>query len=118
MVISSKESDVIMSDKENKRVTVRVDADTYERLVYWSQRHECSINEYLADAIDEAIKRENQDYDLPRAEIARLNQLIDVITVLSSDVNSLEDVVTSGFESLLGLTRGDNYLLEQEDGEL
>ena len=47
-----------------------------------------------------------------------MNQLVDVVTNLSSNIKSLEDVTVSGFDSLLGLTRGDNYLLEHEDGEL
>ena len=61
---------------------------------------------------------ENGDYDLPKAEILRLNQLIEIISVLSSDVQSLESVTIHGFDSLLNLTRGDNYLLEEEDGEI
>ena len=43
---------------------------------------------------------------------------MDLVTGLSSNIKSLEDVTVSGFDSLLGLTRGDNYLLEQEDGDL
>jgi hypothetical protein len=77
-----------------------------------------SANEYMEEALQQAIAHENRDYDLPTAEIARLNQLVDVVTNLSSNIKSLEDVTVSGFDSLLGLTRGDNYLLEQEDGEL
>lgn len=100
------------------RVTVTLDNDRYEQLKYWAARHERSINEYLGDAIDLAIRCENGDYDLPKLEVQRLNQLIDVITTLSSNVQSLESIVVSGFDSLLGLTRGDNYLLESEDGEL
>ncbi len=100
------------------RVTVTLDDDSFERLKYWAAKREVSINEYLGEAIAAAIRRENNDYDLPELEIQRLNQLIDVITVLSSNVKSLEDVTVSGFDSLLELTRGDNYLLEAEDGEV
>ena len=55
---------------------------------------------------------------LKTLEQARLNQLIDAMAVLSSNVKSLESVVTSGFDSLLVLTKGDNYLLSHQDGEL
>jgi len=51
-------------------------------------------------------------------EQARLNQLIDVVHILASNQKSLEQVVTEGFDSLLGLVRGDNYLLENDDGEI
>ena len=89
-------------DKNTHRVTVTLSNDQFERLKYWADKRGCSINEYLNDAIDLSIRRENKDYDLPDLEIQRLNQLVDVITVLSSNVQSLESVVTSGFDSLLG----------------
>lgn len=107
-----------MSERKSKRVTVRVDPDTYKHLEYWAARKECSISEYLLDAINEKIAHENGNYDLPKLEVARLNQLVDTITVLSSDVQSLESIIISGFDSLLGLVKGDNYLLESEDGEI
>lgn len=106
-------------DKEpTKRVTVTLTEQEAARVEYWAQQHEMSINEYLRAAIERQIRWENKDYDLPALEIQRLNQLIDGFTVLSSNVKSLEGVVTSGFDSLLGMTRGDNYLLEHEDGEV
>lgn len=103
---------------DTKRVTATVTADTFERLQYWADRKGISINQYLNEAIDQAIAYENKNYPLPTLEQARLNQLIDQMAILSSNVNSLEKVVVSGLDSLLGLTRGDNYLLEHEDGEL
>lgn len=104
--------------KDTHRVTVTVSEDKFQQLKYWADRNGVSINEYLNEALDKAIRYENHDYDLPTLEIARLNQLVDVITTLSHNVQSLEKVTTSGFDSLLGLTRGDNYLLENEDGEI
>lgn len=104
--------------KETHRVTVTLSEEQFQKLKYWAARRERSINEYLGDAIELAIRHENGDYDLPKLEIQRLNQLIDVVTTLSSNIHSLEGVVISGFDSLLGLTRGDNYLLESEDGEV
>ena len=101
-----------------KRVTATVTDTTYERLCYWAEKNGVSINQYLNEAIDMKIAYENRDYPLTTLEQARLNQLIDHIAVLSSNVKSMESVVQSGFDSLLGLTRGDNYLLEHEDGEL
>lgn len=106
-----------MADK-TKRLTIRLSEDDYERVKYWATQKQCSVNEYVQDALVTQIKRENYDYDIPDVQIARLNQLIDVVLSLSSNVKSLEQVTTSGFDSLLGLTRGDNYLLEHEDGEI
>lgn len=102
---------------ETKRVTATVTSDTFARLQYWSDKKGISINQFLNEAIDKAIAYENQDYPLPTFEQARLNQLIDQMAAMSSNMRSLENVITSGFDSLLGLTRGDNYLLEYQDGE-
>lgn len=110
---------MIQPQKLPKRVTVPLDPDTYMRLLYWADKRNMSINEYVGEAIQRAIAWENQDYPLPTLEQARLNQLIDVVAQLVSSHSSLESVVISGFDSLLGMTRGDNYLLnENEDGEI
>lgn len=100
------------------RVTATVTEETYQRLCYWAEKNGISINQYLNEAIDMKIAYENKDYPLTTLEQARLNQLIDGMAVLSANVKSLEDVVVSTSDSLLGLVKGDNYLLEHEDGEL
>lgn len=100
------------------RFTIAVDADTWERVRYWAKRRSLTPNDYAREALFAQLAREAGDYDLPTAEQARLNQLVDVITSQQSSFENLERVVTSGFASLLGLARGDsNYLLD-EDGEL
>lgn len=100
-----------MADKHKTyRVTAVVNSDDYERIKYWAERKDMSINDYVRYALDVAIKRENKDYDLPSLEAARLNQLVDTITTLSANVAGLEHIVTTGFDSLLSLTRGENYL--------
>jgi hypothetical protein len=100
-------------------VFIRLDDESKARAQYWADKHgHDAIGDYIAEALLEKIARENRDYDLPTLEIARLNQLIDEIKALSSNSANLERVVTTGFKSLIGLTRGDNYLLDDEDGEL
>lgn len=107
-----------MAEKNDHRMTVRLPESLYKNLMYWATRHQMNGNDYIIEAIEMAIRHENKDYDLPTLEIARLNQLIDGLAVLSQNVYSLEHIVTCGFDSLTNLTRGDNYLLESEDGEL
>lgn len=98
---------------------IRLHPDTNQRLDYWrKKRGLASDNEYIALAVEEKIARENGDYDLPTLEIQRLNQIIDEMRANSTNLANLERVVTSGFGSLLGLTRGDSYLLDDESGEL
>lgn len=104
--------------KDPERTVLRLAPELRQRLEYWSDRRGVSINEYATEALEAAIRRENGDYDLPTLEIARLNQLVDEMRALSTNAANLERVITQGFESLIGLTRGDNYLLDPEDGEL
>lgn len=108
-------------NKSGHRISFYVNNDTFEQLKYWSDKHNTSINDYVRDCIDRGIRFENGDYDLPTLESQRLAQILDVIIGLNSNIESLESVITSGFASLLGLAKGDNYLLSQldnEDGDL
>lgn len=100
---------------ETKRMTVRLDAAEYETVRFWSSKIGISENDFVREAIALKIRHANGDYDLPTAEIQRLNQLIDLIGSLSSNISNLEDVTVSGFQSLISLTRGDNYLLDNDD---
>lgn len=101
------------------RMTLRFSEDDMSRLRYWADRSQCSVNEFIILMLEQWIDIQNGNYQLPTLEIQRLNQLIDVIQVLSKNTQALETVVTNGFDSLLSLTKGDNYLLEDggdEDG--
>lgn len=102
-----------------ERVFTRLSKDEKQRAEYWAQRRGFpSVNAYMAEAVAEKIRRENLDFDIPDILTARINQLIDEVKANSTNTANLERVVTMGFDSLIGLTRGDNYLLDNEDGEL
>ena len=116
--MTRKKGYLVSESKNSVRISLRIDADTHERLKYWSARKQVSLNTYIMDAIDLMIAYENGDYDLPTAEIQRVNQLIDVVQSLVSSVDNLQNVTINGFDALVGITRGDNYLLKEEDGEL
>ena len=97
--------------RDRKRIYTRLDEEEYRDLEYYARQHKQSVADYVHDAVLLAIAWEHK-------EIHRLNQLVDSMTVLSSNVQSLEQVVISGFDTLTGLTRGDNYLLDEETGEV
>lgn len=99
---------------KNIRKQYRINEDTYARVGYWANRKGMSINDYVVLAIEEKIARENFDFDVPNELIGRINQLIDGVKTLSGNVEALESVTIAGFDSLVGLTRGDNYLLDEE----
>ena len=106
------------SERITKRVTLRLSEEDYERLSYWADRKGFSVNEFVPVLLDRYVDIENGDYQLPTLEAARMNQLLDAVTAMSRNMESLTSIVVSGFDSLLQLSRGDNYLLEPEDGEL
>lgn len=108
------------SERETReRAVLRLHADDKQRADYWADRRGySSTNEYMAEAVIEKIRRENFDYDLPTLEIARMNQLVDEVAALSRNQANLERVMTSGFDAIIGLTRGENYLRDQEEGQL
>ena len=99
------------------RITTRIPAELHAQVRYWAQKGGLSESEFVQESIEFMIRWKNKDYDLPTLEIQRLNQLVEHIKILSSNVHGLEGVVTNGFDSLLKLTRGDNYLLEALDAE-
>lgn len=108
-----------MTSADSHRLTLRISESCFQKLSYWADREGCSINEFVPIILDKYISIMNGNYDLPSLEIQRLNQLIESMTVMSRNMQSLETVVINGFDSLLGLTRGDNYLLEaHETGEV
>lgn len=104
-------------DDKASKLNVRMSTELYEKVSYWSKKRGMSLNQYVIHALEKAIAFECQDYPLPTMEQARLNQLVDVVALLSSNVKNLESVVVSGFDSLVGLTRGDNYLLDEGLGD-
>lgn len=98
-----------------KRVTLRLTDAEFETVRFWASKFNISENDFIREAITLKIQHANGDYDLPTAEIQRLNQLIDLIGSLASNISNLEDVTVSGFNSLISLTRGDNYLLDDNE---
>ena len=44
-----------------------------------------------------------------------MNQLTEAVQALTKSQESLERVVTSGFDTLIGLTNGDNYLADLDE---
>lgn len=95
------------------RVTTTLSDEEFLTLQHWAKQSDVSINDFIREAIMFRIRWKQKDYPLAPLEVQRLNQLLDAVMTLSSNVNSLEQVVVSGFDSLLGLVRGDNYLLEE-----
>jgi hypothetical protein len=102
----------------NARITAVVDPDTAHNVGYWAKKHGISTNQFLRDALEFYIRYQHKDFDIPDLLIQRVNQVVDGMSVLSSNVQTSIDVMTAGFDSITALARGENYLLEPDDGEL
>ncbi len=99
----------------DKRVTATLDRDEYDKLAYIAEKKGVSMSEALRDAITLLIRYENEDYyPLAKLEAERINQLVDHIGILSSNIKNLENLTIEGFSSLINLTRGDNYLFDED----
>lgn len=100
---------------ERKRVTLRIKDDLYENLKYWANKNDMNINDYLIECIQTRIDFENGNYHVPDLMITRLTQLVDGYASLVDNFNQLEDVCNAGFKSIVDLTRGANYLMDDGD---
>lgn len=104
--------------KKTARHNMRLYPDDSNYLTFWSERFGMDQTEFLIAAMYHYVKWRNQDYDLPTAEVQRLNQMVDAVNSLVTSHEHLEKSVIHGFDAMLGIIRGDNYLVEEEDGEL
>lgn len=109
---------IVAKNGKSARYSMRMYDEDYHLLNYWSDAFGVDKSEFLVDAMRHYIKWKNQDYDLPTAERQRLNQLIDTIDNLAIRQRHVESAVTTGFDSVLGIMHGANYLVEDEDGQL
>ncbi len=98
----------------SKQFKLNMSEEEYDRLKHFAGKAGMDLGAYVRRAIELAIRFDVGDVDVEAIGVQRLNQLIDTVTVLSSNVSSLERVTVAGFDSLLGLTRGDAYLFDED----
>lgn len=106
------------SDPSKHYIQVALDDDMFQRVDYWAKKKSMTRPEYMRECVYRQIAREALDYDIPTAEQARLNQIVEVLTSLVVSQKNLRDTIISGFDSLIGLARGDNMYLSNDDGVL
>lgn len=100
------------------RISVTIDQKTYEKTQYWADKKHMSLSEYVVEAIIKQIQHETSDFDIPNLAIQRINQNTEALEAMSSNLEQVETMIMRGFDQIIGLTRGDNYLLSEDDGEL
>lgn len=97
-----------------KRVECRFDEDLRDDIDYYAKKVGLSRNEFIAESARYYIKYIQNDFDVPLAMVQRTNQLVDLVASLNGRLDSLEDTTKSGIQSIIQLTRGDNYLLDND----
>lgn len=102
---------------KDKRFSMRMFGEDYDRLTYWAERFEMDRGELLVTAMEHYIGYRNGNYDLPTAEQRRMNQLIDVITTLVTTVNSNYSNTSASIESILNIAYGENPLSKHRDDD-
>ena len=105
-------------EKPHELTGVKLGDAQFEKAGDWEAKAGLSANEYMAEAVEEKIARESGDYDVPSFMDKRFSQIIDELKALSTNVASLEVVTVAGNDTIMNLTRGDSYLLDDDDGEL
>lgn len=108
-------------DKEIKtaRRSYRFFPQDAELIQYWAEKEGVKEGEFLAMAVRAYIRMKHMDYDVQPLHIERLNQVVDVLQQQAVASARLEQTMLDGFDALLGVARGGNYLNEhRENGRL
>lgn len=106
---------MIVAKEQSKRITLRIHPDIHARAQFWAERGGISVNEYVMEAIEQKIERDNGLIaDGGTLMDRRMGQLIDGLKSMESRVGNMEVVTTRGFEMLTQLARGDNFLLDDD----
>ncbi|MFB9219812.1 hypothetical protein [Kurthia sibirica] len=53
------------------------------------------------------------DFNVPVASVQRINQLVEGMTAMERRMFTLENVVDTGLRSIIDLTKGENYLMDE-----
>lgn len=105
------------SDDSRHRVSGRLSSEDYERMRYWCAERGITSTQFIEDAVHSYLAQINGDYPMPTLEQKRMNQLTDAIVELIASHRALSVSVNNGFQALLSMTRGDNYLMDMSVGD-
>lgn len=99
-----------------KGITIRLDQATADKCDYWYKKQGfTSRTAFVKAAIERYIAFANGDYQLPSAEVARLNQLISAQKGTAAELQSLRKSFDKATQAFLNLS--DSSLTEPNDME-
>lgn len=90
---------------QKTRLYLELDPDLRDQVDYWQRKKGfASRREFLTACVELYIAIQNQDYDLPTAEIARLNQMVEAINNNTDELHALRKSFNNAFDTILNLT--------------
>lgn len=93
-----------MPKKNQDKGVVVLTGDTLDLADYWQRKKGFKTRKsFIEAAIRRYVAIENHDYQLPIAEIQRLNQLISANKTLADEVHLTREAVNNGFQTILNL---------------
>lgn len=97
-------------NKDYSPMYVRVESDLAKRVSTVCKEKGMTKNAFVVDAMNHYLRYLEGTYDVPNLTIQRLNQLIEMQTVVVGRMDKLEDTTRTGFQSFMELAHGSNYL--------
>lgn len=93
-----------MPKKKQDKGVVVLTGDALDLADYWQRKKGFKTRKaFIEAAIRRYVAIENHDYQLPIAEIQRLNQLISANKTLADEVHLTREAVNNGFQTILNL---------------
>ena len=74
-----------------------------------------SKTQFIVYSVQLAIDVKNDNFTDPTFALNRINELATRISIMEDKLDSISDSVISGFNSLISITRNENYLDQYSD---
>ena len=102
-------------EKELYRISPVVSEELYNQICYWAGKRNMSKTEFVKNSVQLAIDIQNDNFTDPTFTLNRISELTEHISVMEDKLDILATTITKGFDALLRVTRGENYLDKDED---
>lgn len=102
----------------NRKMSLRLTEDEYDKLSHYAEKWDMTKTDVILESFEHYVRWVNSDFDIPTAMVQKVNQLTDRMDKLTVSHNNLVKSNNSGFETLIGFYRGENYLSDIDEGEL
>lgn len=106
-----------MSKNDEKRITVRLSEAEYDRIKHFAQREDISVNQFVIDSTNHYADWILKDFDVPTAEVKRLNQIVEAVNRLNDTNSSLTELITSVTESFYTMTNTKDLFSQDKGGD-